>query len=265
MPFSRTSTAFATLVLALSASPAPAQPVPRTADPVPWDPGVKAVQFTADSLVDGTRGRYGVMALDLHGRTSYVKSEGGYFDCEGFQLLPVACAVCWNGLPTEPVWHPAPDSLILEAWGGDSAACEALAASIGRSDIERWLDAGGLEATMLDPESATGLPWISSPWDCMVMLAEMDVFSRGLPAGLDAIGSGLDQGLVPEGATALGCAQMTSDGCRFTAAFFLPGGREVGLSLLADSMESVPVLAERLELLAQRLCAGGMAVGLTQE
>ena len=104
-----------------------------------FDPGLKLSGLVADSLLSSAEGRFGIMGLNLTDRTSFVKSEGGFFVCDGFPLMPVACAVCHRALPLGFMMGFAPDSLITTAWHGDGEAARILADRIGRERIEAWL------------------------------------------------------------------------------------------------------------------------------
>lgn len=221
----------------------------------PFDPALKLMQVAADSLVQNTQGRYGIMGMDFTYRTNFVVSEGGYFDCGSYALLPAACALWLGQSPLGAVLEFAPDSLISAAWEGDAAASDALALSLGRESMLRWLQAGSLLATSLS-EDSSGLPWVSTVWDCMVMLAliERHFEGSGIPGLQDSGLPGTLRELAPADASMFGTAAFSPGGCRAALAVHLADGRRLGLVFFADSLEADSLVVQRARLLTSVLC-----------
>lgn len=220
------------------------------------DPGLRLSGVLADSLVSSVPGRFGVMGLNLVERTSFVLSEGSYFDCDSLPLLPVACAVCYRALPfVGPMIDFAPDSLVVAAWEGDSRASALLATSIGRDRIQLWLRSCVILATTLSDSTDSGLPYATTPWDFMVMLAWMDRMADA--SGIAGLGT---QTISPEilerlhlGAGSLGL--MSWDGASFRGALTtrLENGRIMGLTFLTDSVASGQAASDYFCLLLEKL------------
>ena len=238
-------------VLAAAAPGAGAQDQDGAFQPFEYDPSLKLMQVAAESLAQNTQGRYGIMGMDFRRRTNFVYSEGGFFDCGSFQLLPAACSFWLSTGPAGAILEFGPDSLIAEVWSGDSAATEALALGLGRSVLERWLRSGGMLGTTLS-DAPSGLPYVTCVWDCMVMLALAD--SRLEGSSVPRLGSGDFDSLLAEyalpGTTVWGATSITSGSCRAAVAAHLPGGRRIGLVFFADSLESESLAVERLRLLS---------------
>jgi hypothetical protein len=230
----------------------------QSAGPAEYDPGLKLSGLLADSLLANTQGRYGLMCMDLEHRTSFVKSEGSFFDCGSLPLLPVACAVCYRALPVGFMLGYAPDSLIVSAWEGDEEAALTLASNLGRERINRWLETCSILATHASDSSGAVMPYVSTPWDCLMMLAWMD---RMIPlSGIEGLGAvTVDPELLeslPAGSGELGLVSW--DGAGFMAVFStrLEDGRYLGMAMLADSMESEELAQRRFGMLLGRLLEG---------
>ena len=223
-----------------------------------FDPGLKLSGLVADSLLSSAEGRFGIMGLNLTDRTSFVKSEGGFFVCDGFPLMPVACAVCHRALPLGFMMGFAPDSLITAAWQGNGEAAQVLADRIGRERIEAWLAACDILGTTLTDTDGSCISYVSTPWDCMMMLAWMD---RMLPAsGIEGLGAptldmmGID---CTEACTgALGLAHWDGESVRAVFSARMDGGRYLGITMLADSMPSRDEAVYSFGELVERLVIG---------
>ncbi|MBN1433946.1 hypothetical protein JW921_04245 [Candidatus Fermentibacterales bacterium] len=243
--------------LALAVVLSSSLPLPCRAEPPPTDPALDAARLVTDSLVEATTGRYGVRGLDMVHGSSFVLSEGGFFDCGHFPLLPVACAVSCRTAPPFSMLRFPPDSLVLKAWQGDSSACEALMLMMGKDTVRGWLHREALLATSLSEDTGSGLPYVSAVWDCAMMLRSM---GRDLPAsGVPFPGApGLEQFVrdqAPPARSFLGCMSRLPGGCRAALAVELPEGRHLGLAVLVDSMESDSLVTERLGLLLGSITA----------
>lgn len=230
----------------------------QAAGPADYDPGLKLSSLLADSLVANTQGRYGLMCMDLDHRTSFVKSEGSFFECGSLPLLPVACAVCYRALPVGFMLGFAPDSLIVAAWEGDEDATLALTSNIGRERINLWLETCSILATHASDSSDAIMPFVSTPWDCLMMLAWMD---RMLPlSGVEGLGAvAVDPGLLeslPPGSGTLGLVSWNGAGFRAVFSTHLEDGRNLGIAMLADSMESEELAHRRFGMLLGRLLEG---------
>lgn len=223
-----------------------------------YDPGLKLSGLLADSLVANTQGRYGLMCMDLDHRTSYVKSEGSFFECGSLPLLPVACAVCYRALPVGFMLGFAPDSLIVAAWEGDEDAALTLASNLGRERINRWLETCSILATSPSDSSGAVMPYLSTPWDCLMMLAWMDLM---LPlSGVEGLAAvTVDPELLeslPRGSGTLGLVFWDGAGFRAVFSTHLEDGRSLGIAMLADSMESEELAQMRFGMLLGRLLEG---------